>query len=404
MSPVLPFEIFVLIIDIAAENKDTDLLKKLALVSHSFIHICSQHLFSTIELHDADRSKHVASSKKGFLKLLKSRPDVVHYIRKLTYKASHNSPKNYDHRLSPFLRTISRLNCLTITGKASKTDWNKLNSSLTSAFLHLMYLPTINHIDLSFFRDFPLSSLTASVNLHRLDILHMRVTLSHENNEIAMPNIREFHALESTLLTKLLLLAKRQDGRPSFNFRDLRRLSMSINFYEDQRNIQYLLQNAKLIEEFHLSVGPGGPGRDLRGLHDILSPSARTLKILDLTVFLNSISLGLIEELDAMTGHNILEALTFELRLYVFETLAEDSIGSIIQKVESVLVKPGWSALRQVSFKVSISCWEVSWGDSAELLVTLQSLPDKYLSHLPKLESVAFDFSTYVKDSEFSFL
>ena len=46
----LPFDIIVLIIDIVGENKDINLLKELALVSHSFLQICSKHLFATVEL------------------------------------------------------------------------------------------------------------------------------------------------------------------------------------------------------------------------------------------------------------------------------------------------------------------------------------------------------------------
>ena len=86
MSSVLPFDIIALIIDIVGENNDTNLLKDLALVSHSFLQTCSKHLFATVELHDADPKRRVASSKKGFVKLLESRPEVVKYIRKLTYK------------------------------------------------------------------------------------------------------------------------------------------------------------------------------------------------------------------------------------------------------------------------------------------------------------------------------
>ena len=48
-----------------------------------------------------------------------------------------------------------------------------LDSSLTSAFLQLMHLPTINHIDLSYISNFPLSSLALSVNLRRLDIFDL---------------------------------------------------------------------------------------------------------------------------------------------------------------------------------------------------------------------------------------
>ena len=71
MSSVLPFDIIALIIDIVGEDKDTNLLKQLALVSHSFLQICNKHLFATVELRDAfpTRPGPIASSKKGFVKL-----------------------------------------------------------------------------------------------------------------------------------------------------------------------------------------------------------------------------------------------------------------------------------------------------------------------------------------------
>ena len=197
MPFVLPFDVIALIIDIVGENKDTNLLKDLSLVSHSFHQICSKHLFATIEFHDADRDYHLTSSKKGFVKLIKSRPDVVNYIRKLTYKVGYtyevghigrspfifpptHSSNGEDDLLSPILpdilRTVSRLNCLTIVG--TKLDWSLLDYSLTSAFLYLMHLPTINHIDLSFIQGFPLSSFNPSVNLHRLDMFFFEAFLS----------------------------------------------------------------------------------------------------------------------------------------------------------------------------------------------------------------------------------
>jgi hypothetical protein len=142
MLPVLHFDIIALIIDIIAENKDKNFYKELTLVSNSFLHICRKHLFATIELHDASPGFHIASSKKGFLKLLKSRPDIVEYIHEPTYKVgnNNNSPKN-NYQLLPILQTtkIPHLNCLTIT--ASHFYWNKLDSSLTSAFL--LFLPLI---------------------------------------------------------------------------------------------------------------------------------------------------------------------------------------------------------------------------------------------------------------------
>ena len=253
MSPVLPFEIIALIIDIVGENEDKNLLKELALVSHYFLQICSKHLFATVELHDAVPKRDIASSKKGFVKLLKGSPDVVKYIRKLTYQVGL-CDNNEDHLpiLPVILRTISRLNCLTIFGYYM--DWNTLDSSLASALLHLMHLPTINHIDLSYICNFPLSILTPSVNLLRLDILTCSVTPEENgSSEIVVqsemtPKIRELYTSSSSQLTMKLLHAKRPDGRPAFNFMDLRRLSMSFNDSEDDRYIRHLLQNAKLLE------------------------------------------------------------------------------------------------------------------------------------------------------------
>jgi hypothetical protein len=327
MSPVLPFDIIALIIDIVGENKKTKLLKKLALVSHSFLQICSKHLFATVDLHDADPSINVASSKNGFVKLLKSRPDVVNYVRKVTYEAHSSTIPNADHLISPILRTIPRLNCLTIN--ALHSDWDALDSSLTSALLHLMHLPTVNHINLISIRNFPLSSLTPSVNLHRLDILGLRCFDQPEEDgspEIVVQSemitkIREFSTSHSTLLTTKLLHAKRQDGRPAFNFMDLRRLSMNFIDPDDERNIRYLLQNAKLLEKLCLSVGV--LGWDLMELHDTLSPCARTLKVLDLTLSLRDGPVaqpigGLCRALEAIAGHNMLESLFLEVEIDTF--------------------------------------------------------------------------------------
>ena len=347
------------------ENKDINLLKELALVSHAFLQICNKHLFATVKLHDAVPEHHVASSKKEFVKLLLSRPYVVKYIRNLTYKVSINHGirgfypcSDHDDRLlSPILpnllRTISRLNCLKIS--ASVLNWNKLDFSLTSAFLHLMHLPTINHIDLSSIINFPLSSLTPSVNLLRLGMSCVDPLLEGGSDKFVvqsemMPKIREFHTSESVQMTMKLLRAERQDGRPAFNFIDLRRLSISSCY--PKWSVLYLLQKAKLLE--HLSIALPSSVR----LHELLSPCARTLKVLDLAVLVLCESFprmlsGLCQELEAMAGHNMLEALSFEVNILDQVDEMENWIRSITKEVEKVLVKPGWSALRQVSFEFS---------------------------------------------------
>ena len=407
MSPVLPFDIFTLIIDIAGENEDTHLLKVLALVSYSFLQICRKYLFATIKLENPSWS----SSKRGFVKLLQSRPDLVKFIRKLTYKFCHDListrySQSFDDEcfllsslLPNFLRSIPRLNRLKITipkTNLDSHDWKKMDSSLTSALLHLMHLPTINRIDLIGIENFPLSSLITCINLRRLNIASLPMRHAHDEDDDSfeifqsevMPKLREFHTSRSSVQTRKLLRAKMQDGRPAFNLMNLRRLSLCADESEDKSDFPYLLRNAKSLKVLQLhSRG------SMAGLHDILSPIACTLKVLHLKstiyfyrstdVFMHT--RRMCEDLEAMAGHNKFEALTYEIMVAYTLRGIGDFIGTIVQKVVEVLVKPGWSALRQVSFKVTR-------GDREELEV-LRSLTDICLSHLSKLESVQVAFS-----------
>ena len=401
MSPVLPFEIITLIIDVVGENEDIDLLKELALVSHSFLQICSKHIFATIVL--GDGYAYSSRSKKGFVKLLKSRPEIVKYIRKFTYNLFDNIPSFVVDRdrfissiLPNFLRSIPHLNCLIITsGSILEVDWKKVDSSLTSTLLHLMHLPTINRVVLSSIENFPLSSLIPCVNLLRLEVFLM--SPDDDSFEIVpsemMPKLRDFRTESSSLLTRKLLHVKMQDGRPAFNPINLRRLSFGAEKLEDNSKLRFLLQNAKLLEDLRL---PNGLGQSIVGLHDILSPTACTLKVLYFTssfLFQHSIfdvstpARQLCEELEAMARHNVLETLSYTITMSSSENTeddADDFIGTIIQKVVGVLIKPGWSALRLVFFTVFHHAWRDS---DRKNLEALQSLTDKCLSHILKLES-----------------
>ena len=128
-----------------------------------------------------------------------------------------------------------------------------------------MHLPTINHIEISDIEKFPLSSLISCVNLLRLDVLR----LEHDDDDDfeivqseVIPKLREFHTRGSSLLTRKLLHVKMQDGRPAFNLMNLRRLLLCANIFDDNEwNLRYILQNAKLLEELCLpasdDLGPG---------------------------------------------------------------------------------------------------------------------------------------------------
>ena len=172
---------------------------------------------------------------------------------------------------------------------------------------------------------------------------------------------------------------------------NLRRLLLCANIFDDNEwNLRYILQNAKLLEELCLPASDDlGPG--IVGLHDILSPTACTLKVLHLTISFPlygrvSPHTRLCEELEVMAGHNVLEALNFEIEMG--DSNLEDCIGAIIPKLGEVLVKPRWSALQRVFFK--FDCLIV---DSTEFEALRSLTIEKHLSHFSELESLAFNYS-----------
>ena len=94
----------------------------------------------------------------------------------------------------------------------------------------------------------------------------------------------------------------------------------------------------------------------------------------------------------------MVEALSIE---FVIELDSDTvrSVGCDFQKVEKVLVKPGWSALRQVSFIVS----SLSGRMSGKSTTAFQSISDIYLSLLSNLESVSFNYSVCAEPHSFLF-
>ena len=143
----------------------------------------------------------------------------------------------------------------------------------------------------------------------------------------------------------------------------------------------YVLQNGKFLEKLHLSVD------FLRSVVGLLSRSARTLKVLGLTVlYRSSVCSGVCEELEAMAGHNMQEALSFEVKVVGQET------GLHWIRIPKGGGDTGqtWVVCLETGFVYKVSCR--NWVSRSQF-EALRSLPNNYLSHLPIPESVAFNYS-----------
>ena len=110
-----------------------------------------------------------------------------------------------------------------------------------------------------------------------------------------------------------------------------------------------ILQNAKLLEKLHLSVCLCRVL--LEGLHDILSPCTHFIILKTLISqypYMKNPRISLFRYRFQAFARNRkrwrgLKTLSFEVNVDGYER--QNLIGSIIQIVEKVLVKPGWTAL-----------------------------------------------------------
>ena len=226
----------------------------------------------------------------------------------------------------------------------------------TLLFRHLWFFSRLHHLQVRYHAPLAIitstfhlfkriSFLTPSANLLQFDIFNLCRSNPHEEDpsEIVVQSeiIREFRNSETTVLTTKFIHDKTEHGRLAFNFMDIRRL------FDIFRPVGIWTESLVLIAECQVtwktsvelwSEFRGTLWYSFSSRTHVQSPWFRSIVIwrspgLSLPLLL----VGLYNELQAMAGHNILEALSFEVNVDGCET--ENS--SILHNVENSLVKPG---------------------------------------------------------------
>ena len=98
---------------------------------------------------------------------------------------------------------------------------------------------------------------------------------------------------------------------------------------------------------------------------------------------------GIPAEFEDMHDANIIENITINI---LVQTDASCSVGDAWGKLDGVLTKVGWSALKRVSLAIDVACYSRVPGAS-ELEAALRKLPETQFPRLSASESVRFDFS-----------
>lgn len=98
---------------------------------------------------------------------------------------------------------------------------------------------------------------------------------------------------------------------------------------------------------------------------------------------------GIPAEFEDMHAANIIESITIKV---LVQMDVNCSVGDAWGKLDEVLTKSGWSALKRVSLAIEVASYSRVPGNNA-LEAALRKLPETQFQRLSASESVSFDFN-----------
>jgi len=253
---MLPLEISATILDLLAEDDDDDsksALKACSLVCQAFLPICRKHIFRSIVL--SVRYAAPLRVTHAFERLLRERPEIANYIRKLDYTVEDST----NATIQESLKRISRLEILTVRWSSYSRlyfDWS--NNPIRPALLRLLHLPTLTHFSLSRCSNFIVSDLIPCVNLKYLHIGPYMTGEAETTFPAAFPErsiqLNEIVAdiRAGTVVTKLCT-ARRPDGQPLIDFGSLSKITMALDKPNDGEASQELFRHCQNLTDVHIS-------------------------------------------------------------------------------------------------------------------------------------------------------
>ncbi|KAF8957387.1 hypothetical protein BDZ97DRAFT_1846540 [Flammula alnicola] len=177
-TATIPLDIIESVIEVIATDEDTRSLEAVSQTCHTLLPLCRKHIFSTIRLsHKSDHSRH-------FNDLLSTNPDIARYVKHLEYGL--NNPSDDHQQGLDVLQKHSDLRSVHLWSQ-ERADWSAFPASIRSSLLSLIQLPTITHLRIRSFMNFP---ATALLNCHNLIDLQMEL-LEITSAEVKHISIRD---------------------------------------------------------------------------------------------------------------------------------------------------------------------------------------------------------------------
>lgn len=418
-KPVLPLDVYGIIIDILASDKhDPGLIsvKKCSLVSQSFLPLCRKHIFATIKIDDplgalepsySDSDEGPHHVMEEFMGLIKHTPAIGNYIRRLELCFEE------DDELDDFPRTmqrLTRLESLTISQHNESLEWRNLKWPVRNALLRLMHLPTLTSLTLRFIGGFLITDLVHDTNLRRLEV---KTTTFFEDPADAPPTaiilpaklvrLRELVVDPSSGIEEIAN-AKRSDGHPVIDPTELTTISVKCLSVGDMDALRTFLKKGEQLVKFDLTgktffnffeslfnhIISVPSNLTFVGFGDMIAPHIRALKIATLSMSVDDDHDdplgGLPGELTKIAGENVIERLTINVDIWQSKNCGGDERGML----DPVLTSSGWPALKAVSLKISLYNYDESENDG--LVEAFRQLKKTRFPRLSASKNVDFKF------------
>ncbi|KAF8150700.1 hypothetical protein B0H34DRAFT_665812 [Crassisporium funariophilum] len=394
-APALPLDVAGIIVDALGDEQDMNALKACSLASRIFVPLSRKHILSTVQINDAFSELPSPPETSNLVALLSSpNPDVPNYIRKFEFRLTEY---DLEHRSLPsLLQKITKLDSLYLWSHGTeKIDWLQIPKPMRNALLHLMRLPTLTHLRLRWFQNFPVSDIAPCTNLISLNVEHVEFAEIDTPAAVSTPpKLQEYIVGDkSALSTHMLLDAVLENGNSAFDFTGLKKLNAIYEEDEDVSATERLLKDVKTLETLELFVCTAAP---FQNLAKFMAQNARTLKTLNLRIHLDEGEesdplLGLCEELEAVSDNNVVE--TIEMTVEV-STDTDCSTGDDWGRLDKVLNKPVWPKLKHVTLDIGIYVYS---NDGEALKEALDLLPQIQLGRLADSKTVDFKFTTHIE-------
>ncbi|KAF8150742.1 hypothetical protein B0H34DRAFT_801670 [Crassisporium funariophilum] len=368
MSSTLPVptEIVDIIVNILIKE-DWRLLKTCSLVCRTFLHVCRRHLFSTITI---SRRRLTPAT---FTQLLSAYPYIVNHVRKLEYciPAYPQFNEATMATLPRLLRTLERLQRLDISSvdrAEGSLDWANLESSMRTALLELMRLPTLTELRIGNIQNFPMSNLDRCITVTQLNVYGF--TTTHAAEEWLLPS-QHSPLRQSAFTGSKPRVANLQVGRRTLPA--LKSLGLTIANQNDIAFASSFANHIAGLERLDLSVNCTIHSSDHPeyssyespmsllelGSFGFIASNSHTLKTIILNFNIdddnghwNDPLFGLCDELEAMSAKDVLESLVIKVK-FGLEAECNTSEGPW-EQLGSILSRPEWSALQVVSLSFKV--------------------------------------------------